>query len=316
MVSKSQKVSIIIPARYAINTIGQTIQSALNATNHHNIEIIIVNDGLHKATSQLAFKYPVKVIKGNGRGPAAARNIGVRSSSGEILIFLDADCRVLPGWLSAHLEANNRYGGLLAVGGSICLEPSALFWARCDHYCSWYNVNPYKESTWVPNHPAANLSVSRSTFQHIGFFKEGLPIAGVHEETEWEGRLLCLGGRIRFEPRAAVWHVDRNSFNTYMKHNYRWGYNSIEIKSRSDVSRFPWIYKKPILLIAGFLPFAVVFTVYTIICWLKVGKIEPLFMSPFIALGRLAYASGMAIGGIRAIHMRKKEKNRGICDAY
>ncbi len=160
------------------------------------------------------------------------------------------------------------------------------------------------------------MSFSRNTFNRVGPFKVDLPIGGVHEDFDWEGRLLDLGGRIWFEPRAKVLHLDRDEFKGYWNHNYRWGYNSIEIKNKFKVSRYPWIYKKPMLLVAGFLPFAVVFTIYTIVCWLKVGKLEPVFLSPFIALGRLAYASGMAIGGIRAIHKRKKEKNRGICDAY
>ncbi|MGR3318954.1 MAG: glycosyltransferase family 2 protein [Candidatus Anammoxibacter sp.] len=208
------------------------------------------------------------------------------------------------------MDTHNQYKGIIMVGGSICLDPDATFWTRCDHYCSWYNVNKERSATWAPNHPAANLSVSRSTFQRVGSFKEDLPVTGVHEETEWQGRFLKSGGRIRFEPLAAVTHMDRNSFSAYMKHNYRWGYNSIEVKSTSNVSRFPWIYKKPWILIAGFIPFAVIFTVYTVTCWLKVGKIEPLFITPFIAIGRVAYAIGMAIGGIQSFY--RKNRATGI----
>ncbi|NIO06564.1 MAG: glycosyltransferase, partial [Deltaproteobacteria bacterium] len=48
--------------------------------------------GLDKATAELTVHYPVAVVGGNGQGPAAARNIGVQYSSGQILVFLDADC--------------------------------------------------------------------------------------------------------------------------------------------------------------------------------------------------------------------------------
>ena len=47
-----------------------------------------------------------------------------------------------------------------------------------------------------------------------------------------------------------------------------------------------------------------VFTLYTVLCWLRAGKLEPVLLSPLILLGRLAYAIGMAIGGQRAIHKR------------
>jgi GT2 family glycosyltransferase len=167
---------------------------------------------------------------------------------------------------------------------------------------------------WVPNHPSANLSVSRPTFDSVGPFKEDLPKDGVHEETEWQGRLILLGGRIRFEPRAAVWHRDRDAFKSYLKHNYGWGYNSIEVKSRAAVSRFSFLYQKPWALICGFFPFAVAHTLYTIVCWLRAGKFEPLFLTPVLFLGRLAYASGMTIGGIRSKQNRKK-KDRGLYNA-
>jgi glycosyltransferase involved in cell wall biosynthesis len=292
----SNSVSIIIPARSAAVTLRRTLDSLTKYACSENTEIIIVNDASEDDIRRLGSEYPVKIAGGNGNGIAAARNIGIQSSSAEILILLDADCVATSEWLSSHLEAHDRYKGLLAVGGSFCLEPNTKFWARCDHYCSWYNVHPYQSERWVPNHPGGNLSFSRSTYDSAGPFKENLPRGGVHEDFEWQDRLLRLGGRIQFEPRAAVWHVDRNDPKGYLRHNYRWGYNSIIVKSGTGISRFPWIYQKPWLLVAGFLPFAVAHTLYTIVCWLRAGKYEPLFLGPLILLGRIAYAFGMIAG--------------------
>ncbi len=304
MESPNIGVSIIIPARNALATLGRTIESVLVEHSIENVEIIVVNDGMDEDTVRIANIYPVKVINGNGQGPAAARNIGVKNAKGKILIFLDADCRVSPGWLSTHLSIHEFYSGLLVVGGSICMEPGAPFWARIDHYCSWYNVNPGLPASWVPNHPAANMSVSRLTFDRIGSFKADLPRVGVHEEIDWHKRLLRSGGRIRFEPRAFVWHKDRDDLRSLLSHNYRWGYNSIQVKSGSSVSRFPLLYRCQWILIWGFLPFAFAFTLYTVLCWLRVGKLEPVLFCPLILLGRLAYATGMAIGGQRALFHR------------
>jgi glycosyltransferase involved in cell wall biosynthesis len=309
MVSSEVKASVIIPARDAMETIDKTVQSVINEIRSEDVEIIIVNDVRDESLALLTDRYPVRVIDGDGTGPAAARNIGVAFSRGKILIFLDADCRVKPGWLSAHLTAHSRYLGLVAVGGSICMEPDAHLWARCDHYCSWYNVNPGLPASWVPNHPAANLSVLRSTFERIGLFREDLPVSGVHEETEWQKRLLCLGGRIRFEPKAAVWHRDRDDFRSFMSHNFRWGYNSLEVKGGSDVSRFPWLFRRSLILILGFVPFAIVHMLYIILCWLRGGNFEPLFLSPLIFSGCLTYAFGMAVGGIRLQQKRITREN-------
>jgi hypothetical protein len=102
-----------------------------------------------------------------------------------------------------------------------------------------------------------------------------------------------------------IWHVDRPQLRSYLEHNYRWGYNSIAVKGGAAVSRFPWVYRIPWALIAGFLPFAMAHTLYTLECWLRAGKLEPFLLSPLIFLGRLAYASGMAIGGLREIRNRR-----------
>lgn len=305
MIPKLPKASVIIPALNANKTLGKAVKSILDDPAHELAEIIIVNDGLDKVTTLLARQYPVKVVNGNRGGAAAARNIGVQFSKGQILIFLDADCRVSSQWLTNHLKEHERYGDLVAVGGSICSKNNASFWERCDHYCSWYNVHPYQKEKWVPNHPAANLSISRLTFDRVGPFKEDLPNYGVHEEIEWQDRLLRLGGRILFKPCATVYHADRSNFRTYLAHNYRWGYNSIQVKGRSEISRFPLVFKNPLALIIGFIPFSFVHTVYTLICWLKAGKLEPLFLSAFILIGRLFYAHGMAVGGIKYLLLEK-----------
>ena len=74
------------------------------------------------------------------------------------------------------------------------------------------------------------------------------------------------------------------------------------------VSRFPWLFRRPRILIAAFLPFAIAHTVFTIQCWVRAGKVEPLLLSPFLLLGRLAYACGLAIGGIQNLSKEKTSK--------
>ena len=96
-----------------------------------------------------------------------------------------------------------------------------------------------------------------------------------------------------------------------MRHNYRWGYNCLLVKGRDQVSRFPWVFRHPLLLIAGFIPFAIGHTAYTIYCWVRFGKLEPLALGLFLFVGRLAYASGMALGGIRSRRWRSAPAGAG-----
>jgi GT2 family glycosyltransferase len=306
MKAERPEVSVIIPALAANEMLTAAIESILDDPNASAAEIIVVNDGLDNNIRILERKYPVRVIEGNHQGSAAARNIGVQSSKGRFIIFVDSDCRVSSGWLNAHLKTHMQYEGLIAVGGSVCIEPRASFWALCDHYCSWYNIHPYQSGHWVPNQPSANLSMSRETIKRVGPFKEDLPSSGGHEDIEWHKRLLNLGGHIYFNPEAMIWHTDRTDLKGYLSHHYRWGYNSIEVKGKSSATRFPWIYKNPLLLILGFFLFAFAHTIYILIRWLKAGKLKPLFLCIFIFMSRLSYAIGMVVGGIRYLNGQNK----------
>lgn len=296
MASNCPEASIIIPARNATETLGQTLDSIIKYDIHRQAEVVVVIDGIDEPTTALASRYPIRVIIGNGKGPGAARNIGIAHSSGNILIFLDADCIVSNQWYKVHMDAHKRYPGLLAVGGSISRTPDVSLWAKCDHYCSWYNINPGCKKRWVPNHTPANLSIARDTFERVGPFQENLSSKGVHEEAQWQGNLVKHRGRILFEPKCTVRHIDRGNFKGYIKHNYWWAYNSITVKSRTGISRFPIIFKLQWLPVALFIPFSFAHTFYTIWRWFRAGDITPLVLSPLIYIGRLSYALGMVNG--------------------
>lgn len=89
------KFSVIIPAYRCADTIESTVQSILNS-GIDDFEILIVDDGSDDETPQicrnLAQTYAqVKYIKKQNGGVSSARNRGIDESSGEYLLFCDAD---------------------------------------------------------------------------------------------------------------------------------------------------------------------------------------------------------------------------------
>lgn len=89
------KVSIIIPAYNAENTIESTISSALSQT-YSNIEVVVVNDGSIDTTenvliSKFGNDSRVRVITQMNQGVSVARNTGIEQSAGEYIVFLDSD---------------------------------------------------------------------------------------------------------------------------------------------------------------------------------------------------------------------------------
>ena len=87
--------------------LSKAIESVLSQT-HPCVEIIVVDDGSTDNTKEVATKYPsVKYIFQANAGVSAARNTGIDHSSGDFILFLDADDWLLPDGLSANYRLFN-----------------------------------------------------------------------------------------------------------------------------------------------------------------------------------------------------------------
>jgi glycosyltransferase involved in cell wall biosynthesis len=96
-------VSIIIPTYRRLHDLRLAVASAL-AQTHANIEVIVVADGPDPEVRAALTGMDPRLLYlelDTNRGPAAARNAGVRASRGEWLTFLDDDDTILPEKVSA-----------------------------------------------------------------------------------------------------------------------------------------------------------------------------------------------------------------------
>jgi glycosyltransferase involved in cell wall biosynthesis len=89
-------VSVIIPCfnqgRFLAEALDSVRSQTLPATN-----IILVDDGSTDDTAAVVRRYPeVRYVRQPNRGLAAARNAGLARSSGDFIVFLDADDRLKP----------------------------------------------------------------------------------------------------------------------------------------------------------------------------------------------------------------------------
>jgi GT2 family glycosyltransferase len=134
-------VSIVIPCYNQAHFLRETIDSVRLQT-YSRTEIIVVDDGSTDDTTEVARRYSdVQLIRQQNQGLSAARNTGLRHSKGSLLVFIDADDRLLPraveaghACISAHPECAFVYGHLTLIGpdGSPLRTPNQVCVQR-DH---------------------------------------------------------------------------------------------------------------------------------------------------------------------------------------
>ena len=101
-------VSVVIPVYNNAPYIAEAVQSVLSQTRQPD-EIIVVDDGSTDGTEKVLrrFKTQIKYVYQENRGEPAARNRGIRESTGECVAFLDGDDL----WHANKLELQMRYLG-------------------------------------------------------------------------------------------------------------------------------------------------------------------------------------------------------------
>ena len=170
-------VSIIIPCYNQGRFLSEAIESVLRQTYPH-FEIIVVDDGSTDDTSEVAARYPhVRCIRQKNQGQAAARNTGLRESSGSYLVFLDSDDRLLPHALEVGLQCLNDhpecafvYGQRQVIAFDESTMPPSQSPAEQDQYLALLKRNHIDMPAMVMHR--------RATFDSIGGFNTSLRVKG------------------------------------------------------------------------------------------------------------------------------------------
>ena len=85
------KISVIIPVYNGEKYLAQCLDNMLCQT-YKDLEIIVINDGSTDKSSEIAEKYPVKIIHHEkNSGLSVARNTGIDNATGDYIHFMDVD---------------------------------------------------------------------------------------------------------------------------------------------------------------------------------------------------------------------------------
>jgi cellulose synthase/poly-beta-1,6-N-acetylglucosamine synthase-like glycosyltransferase len=223
------RVSVVVAVYNAEDTLRDCVESLLQLDYRSDrLELLCVDNASTDGTPGILAAYGsrLRILREAKRGPAAARNEGLRHATGEIVAFSDADCVVDRAWLR-HLLTPLCDRAVGAVGGKIlsrrpCNSIEAFGQQVHDHDRA---INRFAPPYIITMNWASRLDVLRA----VGLFNEDFLRCS---DVDLSYRLVQAGYRLVYEPRAVIYHRNERTPWGLMREGYQHGYHAVQLLRR------------------------------------------------------------------------------------
>ncbi|MEY2535868.1 MAG: hypothetical protein QOF29_3778, partial [bacterium] len=201
------RAAIVIPTRDRADYLDVALASIRPQAEEHGAEVVVVDDGPDAETRVVAARHGARYVAHDGpRGLNVARNTAIDATDADLLVYVDDDVAVRPGWLAALLRAAADCPPEVGVlTGPIRPRLEGRRFPMCGREgppITFLDLGPADVDAdygW-----GANMAIRRSAVKRVGRFAEHLVNGG--DEQEWQARWKALGGRVRYVAGAALDH--------------------------------------------------------------------------------------------------------------
>lgn len=215
--------------------LGACLQSLLDQDyDSGKTRIIVVDNGSTDSTREVYEQFPVELLKEDRPGPAAARNRGLRSGSGELVAFFDGHCIANRGWVSAMVSrfVDSRFAGSQAKLEHKATDPLVKLYLE-----NTRATDPKKvlgdtlrgERNIYPWVLSGNCMFTRAVLRDVGGFDETLPAC---EDVDISWKVVLSGYLLDYAPDACVVHWNNDSWDSFILKSYAQGRGAAALAHR------------------------------------------------------------------------------------
>ncbi|HEY9007355.1 MAG TPA: glycosyltransferase [Ohtaekwangia sp.] len=245
-------ISVVVPTYRRPALLIKCLDALINQSYPANrYEIIVVSDGPDPETFDAVNTFRTDKLVTihilalpEKRGPAAARNLGWRSSQAALIVFTDDDCLPHPQWIRAFSDVYRITGKrMMAMTGRTIVPRSN---PPTDYE---QNIANLERAEFI----TANCAITRNALQTINGLDEAFTMAW-REDSDLQFKLMKRGIRIYPVVNACVTHpVRKVSWGRCLKEEKKGMFDALLLKKHPEFCRMkinvrpPWHYYAMIL---------------------------------------------------------------------
>jgi glycosyltransferase involved in cell wall biosynthesis len=215
--------TVIIPTYNRERVLAEALEGYLTQSEPQFVqELLVIDDGSTDNTEAIVrdftarFPFPVRYLRQSNKGPASARNLGIREARSSLVLFTDSDVIPKSDLVEHHVEWHRQNADMTAAMlGYVTWAPKV----NATPFMRWYGEQKLFAFRQLRNKDEAdfrsfytcNLSLKTQFLRTCGQFDEEFKTAAF-EDNELGYRLSKRGLRLHYNPAAIGYHNQFFSF--------------------------------------------------------------------------------------------------------
>lgn len=208
------RVSVVMPTHNRWDQLRRVLEGYREvAFPLDDFEVLVCDDASDDDTPTLirtfaeTAPYTLRYLRQEKKGPAAARNMGIKAAAAPLIVLTDDDCVPNPQLLARHTAATRQ--GIATIGyiewhPDVTVTPFMAFLSPGYRF-NFAQITDPQNATFRCFY-TANVSAWRADLLALGGFDESFP-AAAYEDIELGYRLRKAGVRLVYDREAIIYHL-------------------------------------------------------------------------------------------------------------